>query len=84
MARLFPFILKAEHKTLHVKQAWAELENSAEKQSAQALIDQVRQIYTVNPSVHSIPTLHIKHTLSKSKTRLNVLIMVSQNYKIKL
>ena len=83
MARVFPFILEAKYKTLHVKQAWAELENSAEKQSAQALIDQVRQIYTVNPSVHSIPTLHIKHTLSKSKTRLNVLIMVCQNYKIK-
>ena len=83
MARVFPFILEAKHKTLHVKQAWAELENSAEKQSAQALIDQVRQIYTVNPSVHSIPTLHIKHTLSKSKIRLNVLIMVCQNYKIK-
>ena len=84
MARIFPFILKAKHKTLHVKQAWVELENSAEKQSAQGSIDQVMQIYTINPSVHSIQTLHIKHTLSKSKTRLNVLIMVSQNYKIKL
>ena len=41
MARVFPFILKVKHKTLHVKQAWAELEISAEKQSAQALIDRV-------------------------------------------
>ena len=57
MARVFPFILKAKHKTLHDKQAWAKLENFAEKQSAQASIDQARQIYTVNPAVHSIPTL---------------------------
>ena len=33
MARVFPFILKAKYKTLHVKRAWAwaELENSAKK-----------------------------------------------------
>ena len=31
MARVFPFIFKAKHKTLHVKWAWAEFENSAEK-----------------------------------------------------
>ena len=30
VARIFPFILKAKHKTLYVKRAWAELENSAE------------------------------------------------------
>ena len=41
MARVFPFILKVKHKILHVKRAWAELEISAEKQSAQALIDRV-------------------------------------------
>ena len=41
MAKVFPFILKAKHKTLHVKRAWAELENSVEKQSTQALIDRV-------------------------------------------
>ena len=34
MARIFPFILKAKHKTLHVIWAWAELENPVEKQSA--------------------------------------------------
>ena len=39
--RVFPFILKAKHKTLHDKQAWAELKNSAEKQSARVSIDQV-------------------------------------------
>ena len=26
MTRVFPFILKTKHKTLHVKRAWAELE----------------------------------------------------------
>ena len=41
MARVFPFILKTKHKTLHVKWAWAELENSAEKQFVQASIDRV-------------------------------------------
>ena len=41
MARVFPFILKEKYKTLHVKQAWAELENSTEKQFARTLIDRV-------------------------------------------
>ena len=41
------------------EQTWAELENSTEKQSTRASIDRARQIYTVNPVVHSIPTLHI-------------------------
>ena len=41
MARVFPFILKVKHKTLHIKWAWVELENSIEKQSARVLIDQV-------------------------------------------
>ena len=40
MARAFPFTLKAKHKTLHVKRVWAELENSAEKHSTLASIDQ--------------------------------------------
>ena len=39
VVRVFRFILKTKHKTLHVKRAWAKLENSAEKQSARALID---------------------------------------------
>ena len=34
MARVFSFILNTKHKTLHVKQAWAELENFAEKHFA--------------------------------------------------
>ena len=59
MARVFTFILKAKHKTLHVKRAWAELENFAEKQSARASINRARQIYTLNSAVHSIRTLHI-------------------------
>ena len=40
-ARVFLFILKAKHKTLHVKWAWVELENSVENQFAQASIDRV-------------------------------------------
>ena len=41
MARVFPFILKTKHKTLHDKQAWAELEILQKKQSAQLSINQV-------------------------------------------
>ena len=41
MARVFLFILKTKHKTLHVKWTWAELEISAEKQSARLSIDRV-------------------------------------------
>ena len=41
MARVFPFILKAKYKNLHVKRTWAKLENSAEKQFAQPSIDRV-------------------------------------------
>ena len=33
--------LETTLKTLHIKQAWAELENSAEKQSTRASIDRV-------------------------------------------
>ena len=50
MARVLPFIHKTKHKTLHVKRAWVELENFAEKQSTRASIDRARQIYTVNPA----------------------------------
>ena len=31
VARVFPFILKAKHKTIYVKRACTELENSVEK-----------------------------------------------------
>ena len=41
VAWVFPFILKTKHKTLHVKRAWAELENSTEKRFAQVSIDRV-------------------------------------------
>ena len=37
----FSFILNTKHKTLHVKRAWAKLENSVEKHSARVSIDQV-------------------------------------------
>ena len=39
VARVYPFIPRAKHKTLHVKWAWAKLENLAEKQSAWLSID---------------------------------------------
>ena len=40
MVWVFPFRPRTKHKTLHVKQAWAELENFVEKKSARAsLID---------------------------------------------
>ena len=37
--RVFPFILKTKHKTLHVKRTWAELEILQKKQSAQLSIN---------------------------------------------
>ena len=43
MARVFPFILKVKHKTLHVIWAWVELENSIKKQSTRASIDRALQ-----------------------------------------
>ena len=71
---VFSFILKTKHKTLHVKRAWAELEKSAEKQSAQASIDRVqfsidraRQIYIINPAATQVQLYIQPHTLSKSK-----------------
>ena len=67
MARVFPFILKAKHRTLHVKRAWVELENSAEKQSARVSINRARQIYTINPAVTLFQLYIQTHTLSKSK-----------------
>ena len=41
MDRVFPFILKEKHKTLHVIWAWAESEKFVEKQSARVSIDRV-------------------------------------------
>ena len=66
MDRVFPFIPRAKHKTLNIKRAWVELKNSA-----QLSIDRARQIYTVNPTEHSIPTLHLnilRAILKKTKT----------------
>ena len=39
VARVFFFILKTKHKTLHVKQAWLKLENFAKKHFARVSID---------------------------------------------
>ena len=77
MARVFPFILKTKHKTLHVKRAWAELENFAEKKSARASIDRSSLIlnWLSQADLHSksYRTLDsnftYKHTLSKSKIK---------------
>ena len=41
VARVFPFILGVKHKTLHVKQAWAELEILQKNKSVHGLIDRV-------------------------------------------
>ena len=41
MARVFPLIVEAKHKTLHVIWAWAELENLQKSQYARASINQV-------------------------------------------
>ena len=91
MARVFPFILKAKHKTLHVKQAWAELENLQKKKNnmyeLRSIKSNFRSIEPCKKTIvifcnYSIPTLHT-NTLSKSKTRLNVLIMVCQHYIMK-
>ena len=56
MARVFPFIPRAKHKTLHVKRAWAELE-ILQKNNLHDFrliesnsINRARQIYTVNPT----------------------------------
>ena len=51
MAKVFLFILKKKHKTLHVKWAWVELENFAEKHSARISIDRARQNCTINSTV---------------------------------
>ena len=66
VARVFSFILKTKHKTLYVKQAWAELENSAEKHSTRVSIDLNRSSQTELHNKfysNSIPTLHKMHTL---------------------
>ena len=41
VATVFPFILRAKHKILHVKRAWVELENFVENQSTWVSIDWV-------------------------------------------
>ena len=65
MARVFPFILKTKHKTLHVKQAWAELEILQKKQptltfdrSSLILNQSSRANLNSKSCGNSIPTLH--------------------------
>ena len=67
MTRVFPFILKTKHKTLHVKRAWAELEILQKKQSAWLLIERARQIHIVNLAITRFQLYMKTHTLSKSK-----------------
>ena len=44
-------LLKTKHKILHIKRAWAKLENSAEKHYARVSIDRARQNCTINSAV---------------------------------
>ena len=47
MTRVFPFIFKTKHKTLHVKRAWAELEIlQKKKKSARLSID--RELFSID------------------------------------
>ena len=41
MVRVFPFIVEAKHKTLHIIWAWVKLEILQKKQSARGSIDGV-------------------------------------------
>ena len=72
VARVFPFILKAKHKILHVKRAWAELENSAEKHytsfdRSSLILDRSSQTNLHNKSCNTLNSNSThKHTLSKS------------------
>ena len=82
MVRVFPFILKAKHKTLHVIRAWAELEilqknNLHEfrsiKSNFRSIESNFRSIEPCKKLIvifcnYSIPTLHT-NTLSKSKNK---------------
>ena len=45
MARVFPFTLKAKHKTLHIKRAWAELENLKKKKKIYIRFDRSSLIF---------------------------------------
>ena len=67
MARVFRFILKTKHKTLHIKRARAKLENSAEKQSVRLSINRARQIYIINFAATRFQLYIQPHILSKSK-----------------
>ena len=49
-----------------------ELEILQKTHSARLSIDQASQNCTLNSTVNLIPTLHKRHTLSKSKTRLTI------------
>ena len=77
VARVFPFILKAKYKTLHVKWVWAELENFAEKTICTSfdwsslILNRSSQTNLHSKSCSTLDSncTH-KHTLSKSKTRL--------------
>ena len=82
VARVFPVILKAKHKTLHVKRAWAKLEilQKSILHDLRSIKSNFRSIEPCRKTIvifcnYSIPTLQT-NTLGKSKTRLNVLIMV--------
>ena len=69
MDRVFRFTLKVKHKTLHVIWAWAELENSAEKHSARALIDRVK--FSINRALQKVNSNFLQ--LFDSNFTINIL-----------
>ena len=88
MARVFPFILKTKHKILYVKWAWVgkfckkKIYTNFDRSSL--IFDRLSQADLHSKSCNILDSnFTLKYTLSKSKTRLNVLIMVCQHYKTK-
>ena len=85
-----PFILKGKHITLHVIRAWAWIGKVCRKTICMSfdrlslICDRSSLVDLHNKSYNILySNFTHKHTLSKSKTRLNVLIMVCQHYIMK-
>ena len=86
MARVFPFILKTKHKTLHVKPSLGWVGKFCRKtiytnfDRSSLIFDWSSQVDLHSKYCRTLSSnFTLKHTLSKSKTRLNVLIMVCQH-----
>ena len=88
--RVFPFTLKTKHKTLHVKPGLDWVGKFCRKtictsfDRSSLIFDRLSQTDLYSKSCNTLDSnITLKHTLSKSKTRVNVLIMVCQHYKLK-